>query len=83
MKAALVLVAGLALEVLSNAPADAGPLYVRCYTSGNTVGVTYPSTGGPCPKIASSHAECMKVGIERGWDANSMGWACFTQAYKN
>jgi len=81
MKATLLLVAGLALAILSNAPANANE--VRCYTNGNTTAVTVPSAGGPCPKVASSYTECMKVLKDRGWDSNASYYACGTQGYKN
>jgi hypothetical protein len=80
MKTAL-LFAGLAFAVLSNAPANAAQ-ETRCFTNGNTVAVTV-TVGGPCPKIASSYAECLKVGKERGWDSNALSYACATQGYKN
>jgi hypothetical protein len=81
MKATLLFVVGLVLAILSNAPASANE--VRCYTNSNTTGVTVPSAGGPCPKIASSYAECVKVLRERGWDSNAIPYACTTQGYKN
>lgn len=81
MKARLLVEAGLALAILSNAPANANE--VRCYTNSNTTTVKVPSAGGPCPKIASSYAECVKVLKERGWDSNAIPYACTTQGYKN
>jgi hypothetical protein len=81
MKATLLLVAGLALAILLNAPASANEM--RCYTSSDTTGVKVPSSGGPCPKIAKTYAECIKVGTERGWDKNALFYACNTQGYKD
>jgi hypothetical protein len=81
MKVTSLFVAGLALAIWSSAPAKAAE--VRCFTSSNTSGVTYPSAGGPCPKIASSYAECVTMLRERGWDSNSIPYACTTQGYKN
>jgi hypothetical protein len=81
MKTALPFVVGLVLAVLSNAPANAAQ-ETRCFTNSNTVAVTV-TTGGPCPKIASSYAECLKVGKEWGWDGNALSYACATQGYKN
>ena len=80
MKVSLLFVAGLALTTLSNAPANAEP---RCWLSSNLPADTVPSTGGACPKIAKSHAECMKLGTERGWDRPALFYACNTQGYKN
>ena len=81
MKARLLFEAGLALAILSNAPANANE--VRCFTNSNTTAVKVPSGGGPCPKIASNYAECVKVLKERGWDSNAIPYACTTQGYKN
>jgi len=81
MKATLFFVAGLAIAISSNAPANANE--VRCYTNSDVTAVTHPSAGGPCPKIASSYAECVKVLGERGWDGNAISYACQTQGYKN
>ncbi len=80
MKATMLLFAGLALAILSNAPAKANE--VRCYTNAETTSVKYPSWGGPCPKIATSFAECVRVLHERGWDGNAITFACTTQGYK-
>jgi hypothetical protein len=80
MKVSLPLVAGsalaiISLAILSNAPAKAE---MRCYTTSNT------TTGAaPCPKIAKSYVECVKMGIERGWDRSAIFYACNTQDYKN
>jgi hypothetical protein len=81
MKATFVFVAGLALGILSNAPANANE--VRCFTSNTTTAVAVPSSGGACPKIAKSYAECLKIGTERGWDKNALVYACTTQGYKD
>jgi hypothetical protein len=81
MKATLLLVAGLAFAILSNAPAKANE--VRCYTNSDTTGVKYPSGGGPCPKIATSYAGCVRVLRERGWDGNAITYACTTQRYQD
>jgi hypothetical protein len=81
MKAKLFFVAALALAILSNAFANANE--VRCFTNTNTTGVKVPSAGGPCPKIAASYAECVKVLKDRGWDSNAIPYACTTQGYKN
>lgn len=83
MKVSLPLVAGLALAILSNAPANAGPLMIRCWMSSNPSAVTVPSTGGACPKIAASYADCAKVAKERGWDSTEVFFACSTQRYKS
>jgi hypothetical protein len=80
MKVSLLLVAGLALTTLSNTPANAEP---RCWLSSNIPADTIPSAGGACPKIAKSHAECIKLGTERGWDLAALFYACNTQGYKN
>jgi hypothetical protein len=83
MKNAPLFVAGLALAILSIAPANAAQ-ETRCFVSNsNTSDVKVPSAGGPCPKIASSYAECIKVGMERGWDSSALHYACHTQGYKN
>jgi hypothetical protein len=82
MKAKLLFVAGLALAILSNAPANASQ-ETRCFTNSNTAGVKVASAGGPRPKIASSYAECIKVGTERGWNGSALYYACTTQGYKN
>lgn len=80
MKVSLLLVAGFALAILSlatlsNTPAKAE---MRCYTTSNT------TTGAaPCPKIAKSYTECIKLGMERGWDRSAIFYACNTQGYKN
>jgi hypothetical protein len=81
MKVTSLFVAGLALAILSSTPASASEM--RCFTNNNTTGVTVPSSGGPCPKVASSYAECVKVLRARGWDSNSIPYACTTQGYKN
>jgi hypothetical protein len=80
MKVSLLFVAGLALTSLSNTPANAEP---RCWLSSNIPVNTTPSAGGPCPKIAKSYAECIKLGTERGWDSAALFYACNTQGYKN
>ncbi len=80
MKVSLTLVAGsaltiISLAILSNGPAEAE---MRCYTTSNT------TTGAaPCPKIAKNYVECVKVGMERGWDKSAIFYACNTQGYKN
>ena len=88
MKVSFPLVAGLALAIFSlaissDAPANAGPLMTRCWMSSNTSAVTVPSTGGACPKIANSYAECVKMASDRGWDHVATFFACTTQRYKS
>lgn len=83
MKISLFFLAGLALAISSNAPANAGPLMTRCWMSSNIPKDTVPSTGGLCPKIAATYAECQRVAHERGWDSTSSFYACGTMGYKN
>lgn len=85
MKTTLLVVASPVVAALAFAilpPASAHE--VRCFTSGSAAtAVAVPSGGGPCPKIASSHADCLKVLRDRGWDGSTSYFACATQGYKN
>ena len=70
MKAPLLLVAGLALAVSSNAPAHAGKRSDGC--NENT---WRPVTLEPCPTIKpSSYTECTETYRKLGWKGSEREW---------
>lgn len=85
MKAASIFVAGLAVAVLSIAPAHAQgkpPASVdlnKCSTT------TYPANSAvQCWKpTAASYTECVKILTDKGWRASDTWWTCTNQKFKS
>jgi hypothetical protein len=70
LKASLVLVAGLAVMIASNAPTKAGARNDGC--NENT---WRPISGEPCPKIKpSSYTECTEAYRKLGWKGSEREW---------
>jgi hypothetical protein len=77
MKAASLFVAGLAVAILSIAPANADTS--KCSTT------TYPSNSAvQCNKPAAhNYAECVKMITDKGWRGSDAWWGCTNQKFKS
>jgi hypothetical protein len=77
MKTASLFVAGLAVAILSIAPANADP--DKC---SNT---TYPANSAvQCWKPTAAHyAECVKIIMGKGWRDYDAWWTCTNQKFKS
>ena len=84
MKATSLFVAGLAIAILSIAPANAQKNQIsqdtyKCSTT------TYPvHSAEQCNKpVATSYVECTKMLMDKGWRASDVWWGCTNQKFKN
>jgi hypothetical protein len=77
MKTASLFVAGLAVAILSIAPANADPN--KCSTT------TYPANSAvQCWKpTATNYAGCVKIFTDKGWRDSDAWWTCTNQKFKS
>jgi hypothetical protein len=77
MKTASLFVAGLAVAILSIAPANAD--LNKCSTT------TYPvNSAVQCWKpTAANYAECVKILTDKGWRGPDTWWTCTNQKFKS
>jgi hypothetical protein len=77
MKTSSLFVAGLAVAILSIAPANAE----RKKDNKNNSDCAPSNCQGKFKP--TSYAECMALGNKRSWDANTASWYCSNQGFKN
>jgi hypothetical protein len=77
MKTSSLFVAGLAVAILSIAPANADAN--KCSTT------TYPvNSAVQCWKpTAANYAECVKILTDKGWRGPDTWWTCTNQKFKS
>jgi hypothetical protein len=76
MKAALLFVAGLAVAVLSNAPANAEHnCSISNYPAVSTKQCTKPK--------AANYAQCGEMLRKNGWEPTTAWWWCTSQHFKS
>jgi hypothetical protein len=77
MKAASLFVAGLAVAILSIAPANA--------QSNKCSSTSYPAHSAvQCWKpTAANYTECVKILTDKGWRASDTWWTCTNQKFKS
>jgi hypothetical protein len=87
MKAASLFVAGLAVAILSIAPANARNKPVAAANAdGNKCSTTtYPvNSAVQCWKpTAATYAECVKAWSDKGWRASDTWWTCTNHRFKS
>jgi hypothetical protein len=86
MKTSLLLVAGLAIAVLSIAPANAD------WRTPRTASASVGCSGGVWPSLSTScknwgnyktYAECTTDGVKNGWRSADVWWYCSSLTFKN
>jgi hypothetical protein len=76
MKAASLFVAGLAVAILSHAPANADNN--KCSSSSATISAV------PCTKPkAANYAQCGDMLRKNGWEPATAWWWCSNQGFKS
>jgi hypothetical protein len=87
MKAASLFVAGLAVAILSIAPANARskPVAPASADLNKCSSTTYPANSAvQCWKpTAANYAECVKILSDKGWRASDTWWTCTNQKFKS
>lgn len=88
MKATSLVVAGLALAILSSASANAAPANATPKHTDSGLGcsaINWPNLSPePCKMPnASNYEECRKRVIDIGWTGRDAWWFCSSVRYKN
>jgi hypothetical protein len=85
MKASLLLVASLAVTVISAAPANADRRQTSQSSTQGCNGGNWPTLSPTCQNLGNfkTYAECMEGGAKIGWRSNDSWWYCSSLGFKN
>jgi hypothetical protein len=85
MKAASLFVAGLAVAILSIAPANAQTKPIAPADLNKCSSTSYPAHSAvQCWKpTAANYTECVKILTDKGWRASDTWWTCTNQKFKS
>jgi hypothetical protein len=85
MKASLLLVASLAVTVISAAPANADWRQTSPSSPERCNGGNWPTFSPTCRNLGKfkTYAECLEGGAKIGWRSSDNWWFCSSLGFKN